>query len=133
MLSSASRMNMQLLHPECGREPLFEVLKSNGFSWEGLNSNEETARAAIDALEESDSLPDFLTYMIKKRLEPYRGYLCFKLDWLLGRRLQILSSGQKCDAGTGVTSMNPGSLKGNNAGPARISDHLPIYADLDIA
>jgi endonuclease/exonuclease/phosphatase family metal-dependent hydrolase len=132
MFVSAPHMQKLLLHPECGREPLFKVSQRFGFFWEGLNSNEETARAAIDSLEESDCLPGFLNALVKKRLMPYGGYLGFKLDWLLGRGVKPLSGGQKRDTVTGATSVDPGCRKGYNAGPDRISDHMPIYADLDL-
>jgi endonuclease/exonuclease/phosphatase family metal-dependent hydrolase len=130
---SASRTRKKLLHPEQGGEPLFKVLEYNGFSWQGLNAHEETARAAIDSLEESGLLPGFVASLIQKRLESYNGYLCFKLDWLLGKNIIPLSSGQKRDIQTGVASRQPGCLKVENAGPSRISDHLPIYADIDLA
>ena len=133
MLKSPSSTKVELIHPECGREPLFDVLRHCGFAWQDFNSNEETARAEIDTLEELGYLPVFLARLIKQRLEPYQGYLCFKLDWILGRDLQALRSGQRRDSRTGVTSLNPASLEGINAGTNRISDHLPIYADLDLA
>jgi hypothetical protein len=128
----ASSMREAMLHPERGREPLFKVLKKHGFSWEGFNSGGETARAAIDSIEEAMLLPEFLKNWIKARLEPYNGFLCFKLDWLTGKQVQALKRGQKRDIPTGVVSMEPACLKGDNSSPSRPSDHLPIYADLII-
>jgi endonuclease/exonuclease/phosphatase family metal-dependent hydrolase len=125
-----ARVKEQLLHPEKRREPLFDVLDREGFFWDTLNSGEETARTAIDTLEESDFLPRFLSRGIKKRLKPYNGYLCFKLDWFLGRNLRALSRGEKRDI-AGGPSLDPGCVPGENSGPERISDHLPIYVDLD--
>jgi endonuclease/exonuclease/phosphatase family metal-dependent hydrolase len=129
---SSKSVKEQLLHPEDGREPLFDVLKQNRFFWDTLNSNEETARTEIGTLEESDLLPGFLLDGIKKRLDPYGGYLCFKLDWFLGKRLKPLKGGQKKDAATGVASLEPGCIIQKNYGPDRISDHLPVYVDLDL-
>ncbi len=130
LLHPAARVKEQLLNPEKGQEPLFEVLKKEGFSWSTLNSNEETARTGIDTLEESGFLPDFLTRAVKKRLKPYNGFLCFKLDWFLGKYLRALSRGQKQDPATGIHSVDAGTLKIQNYGPDRKSDHMPIYVDL---
>ncbi|MBN2243184.1 MAG: endonuclease/exonuclease/phosphatase family protein [Acidobacteria bacterium] len=132
LLHRAAKIKEQLLHPEKGREPLFDTFRRNGFFWEGLNSNEETARSAIHALEESALLPGFLMDAVQKRLKPYNGYLCFKLDWFLGKNLRALGDGEKLDAGAGTASRRAGSLKGKNYGPGRASDHLPIYADIDL-
>jgi endonuclease/exonuclease/phosphatase family metal-dependent hydrolase len=132
LLHSPARVKKQLLNPEKSREPLFEIMEQCGFFWESLNSHGETARTAIDTLEELDQLPDLLVHRIRKRLEPYNGYLCFKLDWFLGKHLGALRGGQKRDAGTDVISLEPGCIQGRNYGGDRISDHLPIYVDLDL-
>ena len=129
---SPVRVKKQLMHPEEGREPLFEVAKQNGFFWNTLNSNEETARTALDTLEESNQLPELLLSIIKKRLGSYDGYLCLKLDWFLGKRLNALTDRQTSDIDTGVVSLNPGHINVLHYGPDRISDHLPIYVDLDL-
>ncbi|MEJ2111314.1 MAG: endonuclease/exonuclease/phosphatase family protein [Acidobacteriota bacterium] len=128
---SPEQLKTQLLHPEKGREPLFEIARLKGFLWEHLNSNVETARTAIDALEESDRLPGFLTRFVRQRLQPYHGYLCFKLDWFLGRHVHPLQDMQRRDV-SGVPSRSPGCVEGVNYGPDRLSDHLPIYADVDL-
>jgi endonuclease/exonuclease/phosphatase family metal-dependent hydrolase len=128
-----SKMQERLLHPEWGAEPLFQELYRRGFAWEGINSNEETARAAIGALEEAKFLPEALLRAIRRRLESYDGYFCFKLDWLFGKNVRPLIADEKYDDRAGISSVNPGCLAGINCGPNRISDHLPIYADLDMA
>ena len=132
VLCAPERLKAELFHPERGREPLFSLLRNGGFEWEGLNSYEETGRAAIGSLEESRLLPAAVLNLIEKRLEPYRGYLCFKLDWLLGKGVRPLSRGQRRDAQTGVESAGPGCVKGKNSGPGRASDHFPIYADIEL-
>ena len=132
LLHSPARVKEQLLHPDNGWEPLFEIIKQYGFFWETLNSNEETARTAMDSLEESNLLPEFLADGIKKRLEPYSGYLCFKLDWFLGKNLCDFSGRKMNDTSTGVVSRGPGCSPVSNYGPDRISDHRPIYLDLDL-
>jgi endonuclease/exonuclease/phosphatase family metal-dependent hydrolase len=140
MLKSLSRfvftapdeLKAQLLHPDSGREPLFQILGKHGLGWREFNSYEETARTAIGSLEEADSLPGCISRMIQRRLEPYGGYLCFKLDWIFGKHARALGSGWKRDERTGVESLAPGCRAGPNAGPDRVSDHLPIYADVDV-
>lgn len=131
--TSPSKMKERLLHPEWGAEPLFQELHRSGFIWEGFNSNEETARAAIGALEEAEFLPEALLHAIRSRLEPYEGYFCFKLDWLFGKNIRSLIAGERYDDRSGISSVNPGCLAGINYGPDRISDHLPVFADLDLA
>ena len=130
---SPARMKESLLYPESGSEPLFKLLYDSGFKWEGMNSNEETARAAINSLEESRFMPRWILQLVKKRLNPYRGYLCFKLDWIVGRGVPVLGHGQKQDEKTKVISLGPASIRFENSGPGRTSDHLPIYADIDLA
>jgi len=132
LIHPSDRMKNQLLNPEKGWEPLFKIVKQYGFSWESFNSNEETARTAIDTLDESGRLPRMLVSGIGKRMDPYNGYLRFKLDWFLGKNLRALKVGQKRDILTQVFSMDPGCIKGKNYGPDRISDHLPVYTDLDL-
>jgi endonuclease/exonuclease/phosphatase family metal-dependent hydrolase len=133
LFNSPERQKLKLLHPEYGSEPLFRLLRHNGFDWERLNSSDETARAAIDSLEEAGFLPGPLLRLAQKRLEPYRGYLCFKLDWFIGKNVLPLDRGRREDAGTNVISRKPGVAAMENSGPGRISDHLPIYADIDLA
>ena len=133
LCNSPSAMKHKLFHPELGRERLFKALSRHGFSWKGCNSNEETARTAIDSLEEVGFFPPKLLNVIHRRLEPYQGYLAFKLDWLLGKNIQSLMGGQIRDLQTDVVSLNPACLKGENAGPDRLSDHLPIYADFELS
>lgn len=133
LLTPPSKMKYQLLHPERGREPVFDVLAQRGFMWEGFNSNEETARTEIGALEEADFLPDAILKAFQKRLVPYEGYLGFKLDWLLGKNIRGLGADQKFDNRENVSSLRPGCVSVEYAGPTRVSDHLPLYADLDLA
>ena len=128
--SSPSELKTSLLNPDQGREPLFKILKSYGFAWEGFNAYEETARVPIDSLEESSALPRFLQNSIKRKLEPYDGFLCFKLDWIVGKNIRPLAEGEMMDASTQVVSRRAASIKGDNSSPDRASDHLPICADI---
>lgn len=133
LLNAPEKLKAQLLHPDSGREPLFKILEKHGFRWREFNSYDETARAEIGSLEESDSLPGCISGLIRRVVEPYAGYLCFKLDWILGKHVRALGTGEKRDERTGIESLAPGRrIVGADAGPDRISDHQPIYADLDL-
>lgn len=132
LCSSAETTRRRLLHPDEGPEPLFELLRQHGFSWKEFNSHEETARAEISSLEETSLLPPLLASWVRKRLEPFQGCLGLKLDWIAARGVRACGEGRKRDAVTGVSALEPACVKGLNAGPDRASDHLPIYADLDV-
>ncbi len=132
VLRSAAAMKERFRHPELGSEPLFLAARRAGFTWEGLNSDEVTACAPIGSLEDALLLPGFLVRLVQKRLEPYGGELCFKLDWILGRGLRGLRTGELRDGRTGVTSRAPGGIPLNRCGPKRASDHSPIHADFVI-
>ncbi|NLT66868.1 MAG: hypothetical protein GXX84_09720 [Acidobacteria bacterium] len=127
----SARMKKMLLHPESGREPLFEILKQCGFTWEDLNSSGETARAALNSLEEAVFLPKSLASLVQRRLAPYQGYLCFKLDWLLGKNIVSVPDGTS-DRRAQIPALKPAVVEGVNFGPDRISDHLPIFADIGV-
>ncbi len=120
----------ELRHPERRSEPLFRIAARAGFGWERLNSSEETASAPIDGLDEVDVLPEFIVRRVRRGLQPYRGYLSFKLDWLLGHGVRALGTGEILDASTGVAASAPGSVPMERTGPGRLSDHIPIFADL---
>ncbi len=120
----------ELRHPERRSEPLFRVAAHAGFEWKGINSFEETASTPIGGLEDAGLLPGFVVSYVRRCLEPYKGHLSFKLDWLLGRGIQALRAGEVSDASTGVASSAPGGVPMEHTGAARISDHIPILSDL---
>ncbi len=121
----------ELLHPE-SREPLFQAVRQAGFGWEGLNSRQDTASVALEGLEDASLFPDFVGRVLRKRLTGYQGYLRFRLDWLLGKGVRGLRTGALRDTEAGITSIDPGCVPSERVGPARISDHSPIHADLRI-
>lgn len=130
VLHDYNELKEELRHPERRTEPLFRFARRAGFDWEGLNSFEETASAPIGNLEEADMLPTFIVRHIRRCLEPYQGHLIFKLDWLLGRGVRPLRAGEADDPGAGIASADPGCIPTERTGPNRISDHVPIFADL---
>jgi endonuclease/exonuclease/phosphatase family metal-dependent hydrolase len=127
---SARSMNVRFRHPDSGSEPLFGVARKCGFSWREFNSDCDTACAPVEELEDAGLLPGFLVRMMRRRLEPYHGQLCFKLDWLLARGVEGLRTGEIQDEQTGVATLSPGCVPLVREGPSRPSDHRPIYADI---
>jgi hypothetical protein len=129
ILNSAAKVMEELRHPERGREPLFQVLAQKGFLWQGLNSWEDTSCASIGELEDTYFLPKIVAHIIRRRLRPYRGRFCFKLDWFLGRGIHGLGRGELRDEQARVLSLAPGCVRLERTGSGRISDHYPIFAD----
>ena len=129
---SPSEMRKSLVHPERGCEPLFRFVREARFAWEGFNSEGHTATAPIGGLEEAHMVPAAVLKAVRRRMERYRGHLQLKLDWLLARGIRPLGSGDVTDAETGVVSVAPGRVNTTTMGPERLSDHLPIYADISI-
>jgi endonuclease/exonuclease/phosphatase family metal-dependent hydrolase len=124
------QMKQVLLHPEWGSEPIFREILKAGWSWEGLNANECTAWAPIGGLEEENMLPRPLADAVRRRLTPYKGYLELKLDWLFARRVKPLRASEMLDSQTGISSRDPGCVATPATGAARISDHMPVFADV---
>jgi endonuclease/exonuclease/phosphatase family metal-dependent hydrolase len=130
LLRHPEEVKEELRHPERRTEPLFRIVRQAKFAWEGLNSFRETASAPIGDLEDSALLPDFFIQFIRRRFEPFRGRLEFKLDWLLSRGVRALRSGEMLDSGSGTLSLDPACIPLERVGPNRISDHSPIFADI---
>ncbi len=126
------QLKAELCHPERGKEPLFQVAFREGFFWQGMNSFDDTASTPIRGLEDSRFIPRILVEAVHRRLSQHQGYLHFKLDWLLGRDVHPLTRGEDADPETGVLSSDPGYVDLPRIGPGRISDHVPIYADVRV-
>lgn len=127
---SPAFMQERMCHPERGPEPLFQLARGAGLEWEGLNTHDPTACTPVGTLEDSSLLPGPLARFARRRLAAYRGYLRFKLDWILGRGVSPARAGEVRDAGSGEESLGPGTRGVEDAGPGRISDHRPIFADI---
>jgi endonuclease/exonuclease/phosphatase family metal-dependent hydrolase len=129
-MNSPSKVQAELIHPQSGKEPLFQVARAAGFAWKEFNSREPTACAPLEGLEDARLLPEWVRRSIRKRLDRYHGYLNLKLDWFLGRSARALTEKEVRDSDTGVFSAAPGRVVVNQKGPNRVSDHSPIYTDL---
>jgi endonuclease/exonuclease/phosphatase family metal-dependent hydrolase len=125
-----SQLAQELRHPERGSEPLFQAAAKAGFSWQGLNSDEDTACAPINALEDARLVPECVIQSVKRRISALEGYLSFELDWLMGKGLRSLRTGDVVDYATGISSLDPGCVRTERRGIHRISDHAPIHADI---
>lgn len=113
-------------------EPLFKVAARAGFRIEGLNSADATACALIEGSEDAGMLPEMFHDFVRRRTEPYRDGLLMKLDWFFGRDVYPLRAGQVFDRTSGTVSSHPACVPTLRTGPARISDHNPIYADISL-
>lgn len=120
----------QLRHPERRAEPLFRIASRHGFSWTALNSDDATATAPLEMLEDASMLPELLARWIQPRLRAYEGRLDLKLDWILGRNVRGLRRGELMDSLSGATSEGPGCVETERTGHGRLSDHSPIFADI---
>ncbi len=129
---SPAAMQERMCHPERGPEPLFGLARAAGFVWDGLNTFDPTACTPVGSLEDSSLLPGPLARFTQRRLAAYQGYLRFKLDWILGRGVSPAHAGEVRDAGSGEVSLGAGSRDIDIAGAGRVSDHLPIFADIKL-
>lgn len=131
LLGDARKVKSRFLTPQLV-EPLFGVAARAGFSLSGLNPAEATASTMIEGSEDARMVPAVLRNFLRRRLEPYRDGLPMKLDWFLGRDVHPLRAGEITDRSSGVSSCDPSCALTLRTGPARLSDHSPIYTDIKI-
>ncbi len=131
LIGDARKVKKRFLTPQ-RVEPLFKVAARAGFSLEGLNSVEATACAPIEESEDAGMVPAIFHDFVRRRTEPYRDGLPIKLDWFFGRDVHPLRASEVFDRTSGIGSCDPTCVPTLRTGPARISDHSPIYADLTL-
>ena len=106
----------RLLRPDRGfaHEPLFDVLREEGFTWEAYNDFAPTLQLRDERLEELQSLPALVRSPARAVLNwaVHRGAL--RLDWVCGR-------GWRGGSGRTVRGLD---------GPGLASDHAPVVAEL---
>jgi endonuclease/exonuclease/phosphatase family metal-dependent hydrolase len=129
-MNSPSKVQAELIRPQAGKEPLFQVAHAAGFGWKEFNSHEPTVCAPLERLEDARLLSRWVRRSIQKRLDRYHGYLNLKLDWFLARNARALTDKEMRDSDSGVFSAAPGCVAVIQKGPDRLSDHSPIYTDL---
>jgi len=117
MLLPTTTLATRLLRPDRGpwHEPLFDLLRAEGFVWERFVDYAPTLRLRLDRIDEAAFARRLLGPLghAIQRWGEHRGQL--RLDWFAGR-------GWK--GGSGVTV-------GGLDGPGRASDHAPIAATLE--
>lgn len=131
LLASPPRLKQRLLHPHrSGDEPLFTLLEQYGFEIDAFNSSQPTHRSYLTTLEDADHLPAPIRSWVLQRLARYDHRLDMKLDWMAGRRVSALRSGEVIDAATGIASLCPQAISSLVARGRPLSDHAPIVADI---
>lgn len=111
-------LRARLTRPDRGfsHEPLFDVLREAGFTWEPFNDFAPTLQLRDDRLDELHALPALLRVPAARVLSwaVRRGAL--RLDWICGR-------GWRGGRGRTVRGLD---------GPGGASDHAPITAVLEL-
>ncbi|MCS6804312.1 MAG: endonuclease/exonuclease/phosphatase family protein [Blastocatellia bacterium] len=126
-----AQLKDDLLHPDKDhREPLFDLLRRHGFSFEAFNTREATHRASLSELEENDHLPALLRNWVIRKLRQYDFRLDFKLDWIAGRQISPLTADQLTDSHSGIASISPQTIKHLTYQGRKIADHDPIVVDI---
>jgi endonuclease/exonuclease/phosphatase family metal-dependent hydrolase len=89
-LTPRARLWSQLRRPwEGGREPLFGDLARRGLAWLPFNDDAHSAWAPIGTIEEAHTMPRLLDPFLAHVLGPDRRGLPLRLDWFLGRDVEI--------------------------------------------
>jgi len=111
-------------------EPALGDLELFGFRLQGFNDGLHTCRVDDAQLLESSGLPVLLKRLVRRRFGREAVSLDFRLDWLAGRRLKPLESGEIVDPLTGVPSISARTITGLEYSGRPVSDHNPIIADV---
>jgi endonuclease/exonuclease/phosphatase family metal-dependent hydrolase len=128
MFSETETLRREIAAPQA-REPLFALLKRHGFTDAGFNSDDVTCYVPLKILEDSRTLPRFLTAAINRQMARYNGQLDFRLDWFVGRGVQAVS-----EAKTQSASLLPQTIAGlRNQDGGPITDHDPITVDVRLS
>lgn len=128
LTTNPAKMRHMLRHPD---EPLFTLLKQQGFSIEAFNDDAPTCSTELGTLDEASYLPKPLQKWLHHRLSAYGGKLEFRLDYLIGRRVEVAAPGTICHQ-SGASSLSPRTLSGLKDGDYPVSDHDPILADISL-
>ncbi len=129
--SPAEALRRHLLHPET-REPALSELKRFGYEVESFNDRRPTSWAVISRLEDASRVPFPMRWWVTRRMDSDGLRLEFKLDWLAGRGLRALRSGEMRDEATGIESISPQTIKGLSHNGSPLSDHDPVVVDIAI-
>lgn len=110
-------------------KPLFRTLQQYGFNYDRYNDSLPTLSYDIFErtlnIKTKKYLPGILFKIVTRILAPWEGKLDMRLDWLAGRRMTVIQADKPP-----YTSPHVRSLPKWNK--MRISDHLPLVADVAI-
>jgi endonuclease/exonuclease/phosphatase family metal-dependent hydrolase len=103
-------------------KPLFDVLLANGFVFDSFNDRTKgTIHLNIDdVLTNSKAkrfIPTIFLKELSRRLRPWNGAMPLKIDWL---------------AGKGGLAVNAQTIVNPQINTTLLSDHNPIYVDLEL-
>ncbi|MCK6621020.1 MAG: hypothetical protein HUU32_09540 [Calditrichaceae bacterium] len=119
------------LNPEWYFEkPLFEMFARYGFDTASFN---ERGRGTLfydlndmaALLKTRNYLPDQLIRWLRRQLEPWKGKIPLHLDWMAGRGFKVFP--EKC-----AERLPPQIIPLPYGEGERLSDHCPIFADVEI-
>jgi endonuclease/exonuclease/phosphatase family metal-dependent hydrolase len=115
MLSPDAALKRRLQNPDYGpaREPLFDVLKREGFDWQTFTDRKPTLRLRLERLDEVRALFGPLAGPARHMLRWAEARGRQRLDWFAGR-------GWRGGSGFTVEGLD---------GPGRASDHAPIVGE----
>jgi endonuclease/exonuclease/phosphatase family metal-dependent hydrolase len=104
-------------------QPLFTMLSTNGFDFNTYNDRlKGTLYFDVNQVLTNDKIkqfvPAFFTKELHRRLQPWKGCVPLKIDWL---------------AGKGGTVLNAQTIEKPQVKGRFLSDHNPIYIDLKLA
>ncbi|MEW5979172.1 MAG: endonuclease/exonuclease/phosphatase family protein [Acidobacteriota bacterium] len=106
-------------------EPLFEVLAEYGFAWRDLNDYKPTIQYSLVDLEDASFLGGSFKALCLYCLAVEKRVLKMRLDWMTGRKVLPLQSGERRDPSSGQASTTATTLT-----DVKASDHFPIVADV---
>ncbi len=104
-------------------KPLFSMLEKNGFDYNSYNDRSKgTIYFDVNNMLTNEKtkkfVPGFLLKELERRLRPWNGCVPLKIDWL---------------AGKGGKVFNAQTIEQPKVNDVLLSDHNPIYIDLEIA
>lgn len=112
------------------KELAVKELERFGYEVDACNDGLPTSSSMVSALDDKSSLPAPVRWWAMRRVGPEGIRLEFRLDWLAARGIKVLQEGEATDAGTGIASINPQTIKNLTHNSKALSDHDPIVADV---
>ncbi|MGB0887905.1 MAG: endonuclease/exonuclease/phosphatase family protein [Vicingaceae bacterium] len=102
--------------------PLFKVLEDNNFDYNSFNDRlKGTIYFDINDVLTNDKtakfIPSFLIKYLQKKLSPWKGCVPLKIDWLAGKN---------------AVCKNAQTIEKPNSKGVQLSDHNPIFIDIDV-